>query len=382
MNAERGPGVVRALLVTRNFPPLVGGMERLNRHILAALARRGPVVLVGPQGSDAHATFAASVLEVPLRPLALFLVRAMVATIGAVLRPAPNIVVAGSGLTAPHAWVAARLSGARYAVYVHGLDLVVDDAIYQRIWLPIIRRADRIVANSRHTAQLAIARGVPSDRVRVISPGTDCSIGENVDAVQVRARYGLGDGPILLSVGRLTPRKGLVPFVDEVLPVVVARYPDVRLVIVGDDASDALRGGAGSERERILEAASSGGLASHVRLVGRLTDAELAAIYSCANLHVFPVVDLPGDIEGFGMVALEAAARGVPTVGYAVGGIPDAVESGVSGELVEAGDAAALARVIFSWLDVTRPGSAAACRAFAMRNSWEAFEGRLLEALE
>lgn len=373
---------MRSLLITRNFPPLIGGMERLNCHILSALSQRGPVVLIAPRGSGEHAKSATSVLELPLRPLALFLIGATVATIGGLRRLGPNIVVAGSGLTAPHAWLAARLSGARFAVYVHGLDLVVDHAIYQRIWLPIIRRADRVLANSRHTAQLAIERGVPSDRISVVSPGTDCSIAEDVDAAEVRTRYGLGNGPILISVGRLTPRKGLVPFVHEVLPMVVARHPDVRLVIVGDDASDALRGGAGSERARILGAADSMGLVSHVRLLGRLTDLELASIYSCATLHVFPVVDLPGDIEGFGMVALEAAARGVATVGYEVGGIPDAVESGVSGELVRAGDASALANVILSWIEGPPLEAAAACRAFAMRNNWDAFEGKLLGALE
>lgn len=381
MKSKRDPRVVRALLVTRNFPPLVGGMERLNRHILAALGQRGPVALVGPEGSGAHATSAASISELPLRPLAMFLVRAMVAAISTARRLRPDIVVAGSGLTAPHAWLAARLSGAKYAVYVHGLDLVVDHPIYQTLWMPIIRRADLVVTNSRHTAQLAVARGVPDDRIKVVSPGTDCDVTVNTDTAQVRTQYGLGDGPILLSVGRLTPRKGLASFVGDVLPAVAARYPGVRLVIVGSDASDALKAGAGSERERILAAASAAGVASHVQLLGRLSDEDLAAIYQCANLHVFPVLDLPGDIEGFGMVALEAAAHGVPTIGYAVGGIPDAVEAGVSGELVDAGDSMALARSIFSWLDDTRPGTGDACRAFARRNSWEAFERKLLEAL-
>ena len=382
MKSARELRVVRTLLVTRNFPPLVGGMERLNWHVLVALARRGPVALVGPDGSGLHAASAASIVELPLRPLAVFLIRALIAAVTSARRLRPEFVVAGSGLTAPHAWLAARLSGARYAVYVHGLDLVVDDAIYQHLWLPIIRRADRVMTNSRHTAQLATARGVPAERIRVISPGTDCDVTTDTDPAQVRTKYGLGDGPILLSVGRLTPRKGLASFAGDVLPAVAARYPGVQLVVVGSDASDALKAGAGSERERISAAACAAGMTSHVQFLGRVNDADLAAIYRCANLHVFPVLDLPGDIEGFGMVALEAAAHGVPTIGYLVGGIPDAVEAGVSGELVDAGDARALTSAIFSWLDDLRPGVSDACRAFARRNSWVAFERKLLEALE
>jgi phosphatidylinositol alpha-1,6-mannosyltransferase len=90
---------------------------------------------------------------------------------------------------------------------------------------------------------------------------------------------------------------------------------------------------------------------------------------------------LAGDVEGFGMVALEAAARGVPTVGYAVGGVPDAVDQGVSGELVPAGDATALAQAIGRWLARPRRNVAAQCRAFAEHLSWPEFGRRLRDAL-
>ena len=110
-------------------------------------------------------------------------------------------------------------------------------------------------------------------------------------------------------------------------------------------------------------------------------DATLDALYRSADLHVFPVRDLPGDVEGFGMVALEAAARGMPTLGYAVGGVPDAVEHGVTGALVAPDDATALADAVLAWLAQPRDATAAACLAFATRNGWDTFEDRLLAAL-
>ncbi|MGN6513611.1 MAG: glycosyltransferase family 4 protein [Lysobacteraceae bacterium] len=376
--AQPGP---RVLLVTRNFPPLVGGMERLNQRILAALAEQGAVALAGPAGCAAHAPRGACVRELPPRPLWRFLAASTWAAWRLARRLRPRLVVAGSGLAAVQAWLAARASGARLAVYVHGLDLVAPHWLYQALWLRAIRAADVVVANSRHTAARAPARGVAPARLRVVNPGVALPSPQPVDGDAVRAAHGLGPGPLLLSVGRLTERKGLEPFVREVLPALVARHPALALVVVGGDAVDALRGRAGSELARIVAAAREVGLDAHVHLPGGLDDASLQALYATADLHVFPVRDLPGDVEGFGMVALEAAAHGVATVGYAVGGVPDAVDPGRSGELVAPGDAAALAAAIERWLGKPRDAVAADCRAFARRNDWAHFGTRLREAL-
>jgi phosphatidylinositol alpha-1,6-mannosyltransferase len=374
-------GAPRALLVTRNFPPLVGGMERLNHRLLAALAAAGPVALVGPVGCRAHAASAERVVEVRLRPLWRFLAGAAVAAARLARALRPVVVVAGSGLVAPQALCAARLVGARCAVYVHGLDLVATNPIYQRCWLPAIRRADHVLANSRHTARLAVARGIAPERISIVTPGVDGGAAVCPDAAALRALHGLGEGPVLLSVGRLTARKGLEAFVRDVLPIVAARHPGVRLAIIGEEPRDALHAAGGAERARVLAAADAAGMAERVVLLGRVDDARLAELLAVADLHVFPVQAIPGDVEGFGMVALEAAAQGTPTLGYAVGGVPDAVEQGASGELVEAGDARALAEAILRWLARPRGAAAVACRAFAGRNDWDAFGRKLREAL-
>ncbi|HET6435257.1 MAG TPA: glycosyltransferase family 4 protein, partial [Xanthomonadaceae bacterium] len=286
--------------MTRNFPPLVGGMERLNQRLLAALATAGPVWLAGPEGCREHAGGAERVEEVRLRPLWRFLVGAAVAAARLARAARPTVVVAGSGLAAPQALLASRLVGARCAVYVHGLDLVVDNPVYQRCWVPAIRRADRVLANSRHTARLAIARGVAPERISVVTPGVDAGAAVLQDAAAVRAKHGLGAGPVLVSVGRLTARKGLQGFVRDVLPVVAACHPDVRLVVIGDEPRDALHAAAGSERERVLSAARLAGMAERVVLLGSVDDAELAGLLATADLHVFPVQAMPGDVEGFG----------------------------------------------------------------------------------
>lgn len=356
-------------------------MERLNLRMCESLARHGDVALVGPRGCRAFAPAIAAVDEVPHRPLPRFLIQTLAASAHRAKAFAPTRVLAGSGLVAPHARFAARRAGVPYAVYVHGLDLVAAHPVYQRLWLPAIRAADRVIANSRNTARLAITQGIDAARLCVVTPGTDMSSAAGEPTADERAQLGLKPGPVLLSVGRLTARKGLANFVRDALPRLVAEHPDLQLVIVGSDANDAAAVARHSERARIVEAAERAGVSANVHQRGVVDDATLDGLYRHADLHVFPVRDLPGDVEGFGMVALEAAARGVPTLGYAVGGVPDAVDDGRTGALVEPDDASALVSAILAWLRKPRGDVAADCRAFASANGWDGFERRLIEAL-
>jgi phosphatidylinositol alpha-1,6-mannosyltransferase len=367
-----------ALHVTRNFPPLVGGMENVNARLLEALSATHRVGLCGPAGCAAHAARAVLVLETPVRPLWRFVSGMGCNAIVAALRLRPKLVLAGSGLAAPMAWFGARLVGARLAVYLHGLDVIVDDALYQRAWLPFIRACDLVLVNSRNTAELAIGRGIKASRIHVLHPGTDVSEMDPRGASEEREALGVGSRPVLLSVGRLTRRKGLGEFVQRALPAIAAQRPDVLLLIVGGEALDALSGGGTGETARILDLARAAGLADNVRFLGRCDDARLSRLYQAADLHVFPILDLPGDVEGFGMVALESAAHGLRTAGFSVGGVPDAVETGVTGVLVAPGDYASLADAVLALLQSPATSDErAASREFAAGKDWRQFGRRL-----
>jgi phosphatidylinositol alpha-1,6-mannosyltransferase len=215
-----------ALLVTRNFPPLLGGMENVNFRLFEALAERGPAGLCGPAGSSAHAPRAVLVREAPVRPLWRFVAAMAWNAVVAARRLRPALVVAGSGLSAPMAWIAARLSGARLVVYLHGLDIIVEDRLYQRAWVPFLRACDLVLVNSHNTAGLAVGRGIDPARIRVLHPGTEVPRLKDEVRQQERVSLGLGDRPVLLSVGRLTRRKGLREFVQLALPAIAARWDD------------------------------------------------------------------------------------------------------------------------------------------------------------
>ena len=373
----------RVLHVTRNLPPLVGGMERLNWHIADELSRHAEVTVIGPQGAAARKPPGVTVQEVPLRPLWRFLLASALAAVRAARRDRPGLVLAGSGLTAPAAWLAARASGARAATYVHGLDVALRHPVYRALWHPVLRRMDVVVANSRPTADLVRALGVAEDRLRIVRPGV--AMPDTPQSPQAlrsfREQRRLGEARLLLSIGRLTNRKGLREFVRDALPRIVSEAPDTVLAVIGDAPTDSLLAGVQS-RDSIQAIADAAGIGQHVRFLGVITDPQaLACAYESAALHVFPVREIPGDPEGFGMVAIEAAAHGLPTVAFGTGGIVDAVAEGRSGRLVAPGDYKGLCDAA---LAVLREGEGAwrsNAQAFARDFAWPRFGASLRAGL-
>jgi phosphatidylinositol alpha-1,6-mannosyltransferase len=372
-----------AMLVTRNFPPLLGGMEKVNQHLLAALQAAGNTVLCGPAGCGDYVSPTTQVIASGIKPLPIFLLKTFWHAFRLAVYRRPLWIIAGSGLTAPIAWLAGRCVGSKTAVYLHGLDIVVPSRVYQSLWLPFIRRCDLVLVNSANTMRLAQAHGVLADRLSVLHPGTDLPEWDANAAHAFRKRYDFGRRPLLLSVGRLTQRKGLAEFVTRAMPAILSINEDACLVVIGEEASDALHTRTGSERERILAAAEDAGVASSVYFLGRCDEATLAAAYQAANLHIFPVLELPGDVEGFGMVALESAAHGLPTVAFAVGGVPDAVDENRTGLLVESGNYGKLSDAVIRQLATVKDrATIVACREFAAGKAWPVFGERLRTLLD
>lgn len=376
-------GAPRALVVTRNLPPLIGGMENLVWRLVDGLAAVYETRVVGPKGSAASKPDGSRVAEVPHRPIGVFLVSAFLAAIRSVVGWRPQLVVAGSGLTAPVAWLIGRATRARVVVYVHGLDIESRSRIYQALWLPFIRNADTVITNSQFSAGLARMRGVPDSKLAIVHPGTRFpAMGEAETSRRVfRQRHGLGENKLMLYVGRITERKGLIPFIENVLPAVLAKCPDTELVVLGDMPSESLIGGGDGLRSRMNVALQDEALASRVHLLGfcRANDPTISEAYFAADVHVFPVQERPGDNEGFGMVALEAAAHGTPTVAYRAGGVADAVAHAQSGYLVDAGDEAGFAARIVDVLNGA--GGELKPRTFAEAFDWDRFGREIREAV-
>jgi phosphatidylinositol alpha-1,6-mannosyltransferase len=319
-----------------------------------------------------------AVSEVPLHPIWRFLLSAAWVGLRIARHERPQVVLAGSGLTAPIVWLAGSIAGACRAAYVHGLDVVAPSRLYRWLWLPALRRMDRVIANSRATAVLAERAGIEKGAISVVHPGVELPKHDPDARARFRARHDLHNEPVLLSVGRLTTRKGLREFVAEVLPKIVQEQPNVVLLVVGDVPAQALFAEAQTP-ESILQAAKNAGVGTHVRFLGALFGQDLADAYAGADVHVFPVREIPNDPEGFGMVAVEAAAHGLPTVSYATGGVVDAVREGISGRLVRQGDNGGFAGAALTALrDYSDPTP---IRDYAAEFVWLSFGANISRAL-
>jgi len=374
------------LIITRNLPPLRGGMERLNAHMVAALALDHRVTVLAPKSSRIEVGPTIRLITCPWGRLPAFLIWATLVGSWRALMDRPRWVLAGSGLSAPMAWLASRLSRARAAAYLHGLDIVVQSRMYAAVWLPAIRRMDRCIVNSRNTRRLATDAGVEASRIALVHPGVACPVSiddteRQHEAREFRARHDLGTGPVVLSVGRLTRRKGLVEFIEHGWGALLARWPDARLVVIGDEAPDALNASGVGQRQRVENAARNAGFNASIHLLGPVPEADLRAAFAVAASHVFPGIDVQGDVEGFGMVAIEAAAHGVRTAAFDVGGVADAVDDPASGTLVAPGDYGALVDALSSHIEDDDQAARASVVAFAARFDWAVFGRAIRRAL-
>lgn len=340
----------RVLVITRNLPPFVGGMERLLCNAVHELSTDFDVAVIGPAGCERALPETVETRGVAPYPLWRFLLSCLLNGIRLGRRFRPHIVLAGSGLTAPIALIVSRLTGALAVAQLHGLDLVARNLVYRCLFVTTLRRLDAVIVNSRNTGKLAARERVPSNHIHVVHPGI--SLPEpraertRIDPI---AQHGLTGKKILLSVGRLTARKGLSEFIKQCMPDIVRHHPNSSLLIAGTPPKDALKSDV-SEILQIERATTETGLDETVQLLGAVSDADLEMWYRNADIFVFPAVSVPGDVEGFGIVAIEAAARGVPTVAFAVGGIPDAVDDGFSGFLVQSGDYSAFTQKVTALL--------------------------------
>ncbi len=303
------------LFITRKHPPSVGGMEKLSYEMIGAVGQIVPARVIAWRG--------------PRWGWPLFAVLAAFKGLWVCLTHPVSFIHVSDPVLAPLGFFLARLTGRRWGLTAHGLDVLYPNRLYQATVLPCVRRADVVIAISEATRDACLSKGVAPARCKAIPVGLSPARDEveREDALaRLQNAFGLSlEGrPVLLTVGRLIHRKGVSWFVREVLPPLAQSHPHLVYLVAGD----------GPEGEAILQAAREAGVEDHIRLLGGISDAVLEDLYAAATVFVMPNVPVPGDMEGFGIVAIEAAARGVPVVAARIDGIPDAVADGENGFLL------------------------------------------------
>ncbi|WP_426978195.1 glycosyltransferase family 4 protein [Acinetobacter johnsonii] len=371
------------LLITRNLPPLVGGMERLNWHIADELSKDHTVSIISHTKAKEIAPQNTKFYGVSLNPLPIFLILAFFQTFLRCLVQRPDILFAGSGLTAPIVVFWAKVFRKKSIIYVHGLDIGTDNKLYNFLWIPCIRNATQVISNSSPTYDICIKKRIPSKNLSIIHPGvTYPAKPKDTQLIQqLKKKYQLENRKILISVGRLTQRKGLNEFIDLSFSKIIKQIPNTILIIIGDTPNQSLNKNLQS-KELILSTAKRHKIENNIIFTGNINNDEiLSSFYYLADLHIFPVKHIPHDPEGFGMVAIEAAAHGTPTIAFATGGIVDAVKDGRSGYLVESGDYEQLAYKTL--LILNQQSDRATCsKDFAKGFAWENFGKQIKESIE
>ena len=201
----------------------------------------------------------------------------------------------------------------------------------------VIGCSDAILASSvDEAAQLERLYGAVPERIEVVPPGVDHHIFSPGDQREARALLGLGDGPVLLFVGRIQPLKGADVAVRALAALPGDLEPATLLLLGGPSGPQ-----GEAELERLHDLVADLGLGTRVRFLPPRPHGRLAAFYRAADVCL-----VPSRSESFGLVALEAAACGTPVVAAAVGGLRTLVAHGVSGFLVEGRDPEAYAAYV------------------------------------
>ncbi|MEU8639616.1 glycosyltransferase family 4 protein [Amycolatopsis sp. NPDC048633] len=342
--------MLKTLLVTNDFPPRPGGIQ----NYLNSLATRLPaddLVVYAPSwesrtGSheefDAEASF-----EVVRHPTSLMLPTPDVLRRAKQIMRARDCEAVWFGAAAPLALLghSLRQAGARRIVAsTHGHEVGWSMLPGSRQALRRIGdTADVVTYVSRYTrGRFAAAFGSMAG-LELLPSGVDTELYKPDPAgrAEIRARHGLSDRPTIVCVSRLVPRKGQDQLI-RALPKIRERVPDAALLIVG----------GGPYRKRLTELVTELDLGRDVVLTGSVPWAELPAHYAAGDVFAMPARTRGKglDVEGLGIVYLEASATGLPVVAGDSGGAPEAVLDEVTGHVVEGRDTGELAETLVSLL--------------------------------
>jgi len=190
----------------------------------------------------------------------------------------------------------------------------------------VMRAAAGAIVISRYTKEQMTAAGVPEHRIRIVPPAIDPDeFSPPADLERARQALGWPKAPTLLTIARLVRRKGIDTVIESLARIACAG-PEVEYVVVGD----------GPDTARLVELSRRLGVAPRVHFVGEVSEQQKAACLHLCDVFVMPSRDLPSEPpEGFGIVYLEANVCGKPVIAARTGGVEDAVEEGVNGILVE-----------------------------------------------
>ena len=341
-----------ALLLSEIFPPHIGGSARWFWELYRRMPRADVVIAAGACAGDAEfdrrhdlrvTRLALSLIDGGAFDPATWLAYGRAARAVRRLCRRADVRAVHCGRVLPEGWLALTC-GRPFGCFVHGEELISNRTSRQLTWMTkrVLPRAALLIANSRHTAAL-LERGwgVSRERISVLAPGVDTAhfVPASRDE-QARAALGWVGRLVVLTVARLQKRKGHDHMIDAIA-LLRPRLPNLLYAIVGD----------GAERSPLEERVRQAGVAEHVRFHGALDDQQLVRAYQQCDVFALPNRTVDGDLEGFGMVLLEAQACARPVLAGDSGGTSEALCDGESGVIVDCTSPRTLAAAVGALLE-------------------------------
>ncbi len=342
------------LFVSHKYPPSIGGMEKQSFELIRGMERHTKVHAIVHDGRESKLHF----------------FRTLRSRILKTCRENPDISVIhfNDGLLAAICLRHQGYEHLRRTATLHGLEVVFPNGLYQRHILPRFNCLDLIFAVSQATATACIVRGLAPEKVVVVPNGVDS------DIANTRLRpdfypffeehYGLDltGRRILVAMGRSVQRKGFSWFIREVMPRLSGDYIFLMIGPFQKKPSGAavwlpclpvflrrqieLFLGFPTDEKLLRTLLEQPTRRDKARHLGKLPFDHITQILSAADAFVMPNIHIEGDMEGFGLVCLEACLCGAPVFAANTDGIPDAIHDGRNGVLLPAQDAAAWAAAL------------------------------------
>ncbi len=301
---------MKILFISRAYPPVLGGIENQNYEIGKALSEIAKVRII----SNAYGKKFLPVFFPYALCKAFFLL------------PKYDILLLGDGVLGVIGWLLKIFHKKPVISIVHGLDLTYELPLYQKLWVGFfIKKLDKLIAVGHQTIKEGVIRKIPEEKFVFIPNGVDaekikkCGSGE---IFKLAAKEKSKGHKIILTLGRLAKRKGVAWFINNVMPQL---NKNIIYLIAGK----------GEDKENIKEAIIKNDLQDQVKILRNITDEEKLKLYSGADIFVQPNIKIKGDMEGFGLVVLEAAACEIPVLASNLEGLQDAIQNGKNGFLVK-----------------------------------------------
>lgn len=303
---------MRVLFISRKYPPIIGGMENYAYFLHQEFKKHHQIhdIILGKR--QWH--------------LIWFYPWIFIRGIYLIITKKIDLVYVGDGVLSSVAWFFQSILRKKVILTIHGLDVIYQQYFYQKITRIFMPKVQLIVANSQATKQAAIQRGVANNRITVIPVGVnwqDHKVDVKKTKSELSSELGISfeNKTILFTIGRLVERKGIYWFVKNVMPTLYNHF----IYIIA---------GSGPDEQKIKNIIQQKNLSDRVYVLGKVDENIKIGLFSISDIFISPNIKKEDDMEGFGIVNLEAGTYGLPVVAACVDGVQDAVNDGKTGYLV------------------------------------------------